>query len=104
VKDPIITDLRTEPEPFDRLTQLTVKLTEVIEENPEFADIKGVVFLNDEKTAGIQIFGYSPPDMETQAMADLLIHMRAVFASVGKRFEVLTDRGVLFQPKEERDV
>lgn len=67
-------------EPMDRLTRLTVEMTKVLDE-PENADIKAIVFLDDDQRGGIQIHGYED---YTEAMAYLFAHIQAVFKANGK--------------------
>lgn len=70
-------------EPFDRLTHLSVRMTEPLEEQ-ENHDVKAIVFLRDDHHGGIQLHGYED---EIKAMADLLIHLQAIFKAAGKRLE-----------------
>ena len=72
-------------EPIDRLTRLTVEMTTPLD-LPENDDVKAIIFLQDGKRAGIQIHGY---DDQNEAMADLFIHMKAIFQSVGKDLEFI---------------
>jgi hypothetical protein len=67
-------------EPFDRLTHLSVEMTMPLE-TPENTDVRAIVFLSDEHRSGIQLHGYDDP---TEAMAELFVHMKAIFQSMGK--------------------
>ena len=77
---PVVSD-----EPMDRLTRLCVEMTAPLEK-PENDDVKAIVFLNDARTGGIQLHGY---DDSATAMAELFVHMKAMFASVGKDLEFI---------------
>jgi hypothetical protein len=67
-------------EPFDRLTHLSVEMTVPLE-TPENKDVRAIVFLSDEYRSGIQLHGYDDP---AEAMAELFVHMKAIFQSMGK--------------------
>jgi hypothetical protein len=84
-------DIRESSEPFDRLTELCKTMTDSIE-TEENAEVKGIIFLNEGERAGIQLFGY---DTTVEGMADLLVHLKALFASQGKQFGVMTDQGFM---------
>jgi hypothetical protein len=74
---------RQEGEPFDRLTRLAAEMTDVLEaKGSEVEDVKCIVFLDDRDRGGIHLHGYED-DME--AMADLFLHMKAVFEANGKQ-------------------
>jgi hypothetical protein len=75
----------TNDHPVDRLTHLCAEMT-VPCERPENADIKAIVFLNDRQRGGIVLHGY---DSEAEAMAELFVHMKAVFNSIGKDLEFI---------------
>lgn len=75
------TPRRTE-EPHDRLTRLCAAMTDALDAHPERGDEKAIVFLQDEKRGGLQLHGY---DDDTEAIADLLVHLRAIFEANGKR-------------------
>jgi hypothetical protein len=72
-------------EAIDRLTRLCVEMTEPLDK-PENWDVKAVVLLHDEDRGGIQIHGY---DDEAEAMADLFIHMKAIFQAQGKDLQFI---------------
>ena len=80
-------------EPFDELTELTAQMTAVIDEE-KYPQLKGIIFLSDEATSqgGIQMFGY---DDDSEGLADLFLHLKAMFTSMGKEFGVMTDQGVM---------
>ena len=84
-------DIKVEDEPFDRLTELAAQMGEVMC-HPEYADVKGIIFLHDAENGGIEMLGYEEVG---DGMADLLIHMKAVFESQGKTFGVMTESGRL---------
>lgn len=66
-------------EPFDRLPHLSAEMTEPLD-RPENADVKAIIFLGDEEKGGIQLHGYED---QIEAMVDLFVHMKAIFASMG---------------------
>jgi hypothetical protein len=66
-------------EPIDRLTRMCAEMTVPLE-RPENDDVKAIVFLNDAKRGGIQMHGYEDTN---EGMADLFVHMQAVFQSMG---------------------
>ncbi len=73
-------DTQKSEEPFDRLTGLCAEMTAAID-RPENSDVKVIVFLTDEEKSGIQTHGYESP---TDAVADLFVHMKALFNADGK--------------------
>lgn len=68
-------------EPHDRLTRLCAAMTDALDAHPEHGGEKCIVFLQDGKQGGLQLHGYED-DME--AMADLFMHLKALFAANGK--------------------
>jgi len=84
MSDPI-NDVTTSDQPFNRLTKLAAQMTELLDA-PENADVKAIVFLNDSEGGGIQLSGY---DDQIEAMAELFVHMKAVFNSMGKDLEFI---------------
>lgn len=107
-----VEDLHVGDEPFDRLTQFCDVMTNALRqaiseerrdlilsgiEDPEeiekqSPEVRGIVFLGTTEQGGIQSFGYEDT---TSALADLLIHMQAMFESEGKRFGLMTDKGLV---------
>jgi hypothetical protein len=82
---------RTEGEPHDRLTRLCDAMTKALEADAEYRDgDKAIVFLDDGDRGGIQLFGY---ESDTDAMADLLIHLKAIFEANGKTLMITTIGG-----------
>lgn len=73
-------DVTTSPVPVDRLTGICAEMTKVLDE-PENEDVKGIVFLHDEKRSGIELHGYED---QMEAVAELFVHMKAIFQSMGK--------------------
>jgi len=89
-----VSDIHESKEPFDRLTELCDQMQKVLD-GPENDDVKGIIFLSDEERGGIVMFGYEDP---VAGMAALLLHMKAVFASQGKGFGVMSDQGFMIIP------
>ncbi|HEY1437346.1 MAG TPA: hypothetical protein VGG82_07575 [Casimicrobiaceae bacterium] len=82
---------RTEGEPHDRLTRIADRLLAVVEADLEYRDgDKCIVFMDDGKRGGIGIHGY---DSDVDAMADLLVHLKAIFEANGKTLMVMPVRG-----------
>lgn len=74
---------RTEGEPHDRLTRLCAAMTEALDAHPEHGDEKAIVFLQaSDGRGGIVLHGY---DDDVDAMADLLVHLTAIFEANGKQ-------------------
>ena len=74
---------RTEGQPHDRMTRIADRIASYAEHDPEWKGGKCIVFLVDENDdrSGIGIFGY---DDDIDAIMDLFVHMRAMFAAHGK--------------------
>lgn len=68
--------------PVDRLTRLTVAMTDALDAHPERGDEKCVIFLRSEsdQCGGLQMFGY---DDDSDALIDVLVHLQAVFRANG---------------------
>lgn len=77
-------EIRTS-EPIDRLTRLCAAMTEALDAHPERGDEKCIVFLQDGERGGLQIHGYED---DTEALVDLLIHLRAIFRANGKELVI----------------
>ena len=75
---------RTEDQPHDRLTRITVAMTTAMERHPEFNPVtdKCIVMLDDGAKGGLQLFNY---DDDTDAMVDLFQHLEAIFEANGKK-------------------
>ena len=79
-------------EPHDRLTGLCNDMTDLLdalvtaeqEKNPDAKNVRAIVFLDDDDAGGIVVHGY---DDMTDAMVDLLMHVKAMFNSMGKDVE-----------------
>lgn len=79
--------VRTEGQPHDRLTRLCAAMMSALEADPEYRDgDKAIIMLDDGVKGGLVLSGY---DNDTQAMVDLLCHLRAIFEVNGKRLMVL---------------
>jgi hypothetical protein len=73
--------VRTEGEPHDRLTRLCDAMTAALEAHPERGAEKCAIFLQDGERGGLVLHGY---DDDTEALADLFMHLRAIFRANGK--------------------
>lgn len=82
-----MTEPRREREPTDRLTRICDQMTVTFDQHPEHQPSdKCIVFLDDGERGGLVLHGY---DDDTEAMADLLMHLKAIFAANGKRLEMM---------------
>jgi len=82
-----MTDPTRSEVPTDRLTRICDAMTRTFDEHPEHhAGDKCIVFLDDGTHGGIVINGY---DDDTDALADLLQHLRAIFAANGTRMDLM---------------
>jgi hypothetical protein len=73
---------RTVGEPHDRLTRLCAAMTDALDAHPERGPEKCIVFLQDEERGGLVLHGYED---DSEAIADLLLHLRAIFRANGKQ-------------------
>jgi hypothetical protein len=71
--------------PVDRLTDLCDEMRGPLL-RPENDDVKAIVFLRDRERGGIVMHAY---DDETEAMAELFYHIKAVFNSIGKDIDFI---------------
>ena len=56
-------------------------MTQALDAHPERGDERCIVFLQDDERGGLVLHGY---DDDTEAMADLLLHLRAIFQASGR--------------------
>ena len=71
-------------EPHDRLTRLCAAMTTALHAHPEYGeDVQCIVFLDSdaERKGGLQLDGYED---DSEALAHLFMHLRALFRSQGK--------------------
>jgi hypothetical protein len=74
-------------EPVDRMTRLCATMTDALEADPEYSDdIKCCVFMHSGRRSGLVLHGY---EQDSEAIADLLIHLKAIFKSNGKRLDLM---------------
>lgn len=71
---------RSEGDPLDRLTALCSEMSKVLEEKGDGSE-KCVIFLQDGKRGGLQMFNY---EEDAEAIADLFLHLQAIFEANGK--------------------
>ena len=73
--------------PKDRLTRICDQMTKTFDMHPEHRPKdRCMVFLDDGKVGGIVLHGY---DDEKEAMADLLMHLQAMFKASGTRLDLM---------------
>lgn len=78
---------RTEGVPHDRLTRMCNAAIDAFEAHPEHRDgDRCIVFLDDGQRGGIVLHGY---EEDTDAMTDLLMHLRAIFRANGMEMMVM---------------
>lgn len=73
---------RRTTDPHDRLTRLCAAMTAALEAHPERGDEKCIVLLQDGERGGLHLYGY---DDDAEAIADLLVQLRAIFQANGKQ-------------------
>lgn len=80
-------ETRTVDEPHDRLTRLCAAMCDALDAHPERGDEKAIVFLQEDGgRGGIELHGYED---DTDAMVDLLFHLRSIFAANGKQLMIV---------------
>lgn len=73
---------RSEGKPHDRMTRLGAAMIETLEANPEYRDtVRTIIFLTDGDRSGVALHGFAS---DHQAMAEIFMHMRAVFRANGQ--------------------
>lgn len=78
---------RTEGKPHNRLTRICDAMTETMDQHPERREgDKAIVFLDDGTRGGIVLHGY---ENDVDAMADLIMHLKAIFEANGKSFQII---------------
>src|SRR5262245_21580642 len=71
--------------PVDRLTRIAERVSELIEDDPEYRDgDRAIVSIFDPDHAGTGLFGY---ESDTDAMVDMFLLLRAVARANGKDLE-----------------
>lgn len=80
-------DERREDHPHDRLTRICDAMITTLDEHPENGeDVKCIVFLDNGARGGMVLHGY---DSDTDAMVDVLMHLKAIFKANGKELMVV---------------
>ena len=80
--------LQRTDQPHDRLTRVCAAMTDTFDAHPEHRQgDRCIVFLDDGHRGGLVLHGY---DDDTEAMADLLIHLRAIFRANHKDLQFVT--------------
>lgn len=79
------TNERRSVEPTDRKTRIASRVSELIENDPEYIDgDKAIVTVLDNEGGGIGLFGY---ENDTDAMVDLFVMLRAIARANGRDLE-----------------
>jgi len=82
-----LNEVTSSERPHTRLTRICDTMTESFDAHPEHQEgDKCMVFLDDGKTGGIVLHGYED---QIEAMTDLLMHLKAMFKSAGKEFDIM---------------
>jgi hypothetical protein len=77
---------RRTTEPHDRLTRMCDAAINAFEAHAEHREgDKCIVFLDDGKRGGLVLHGYKS---DSEAIADLLMHLRAIFKANGKDLQI----------------
>jgi hypothetical protein len=78
---------RTQGKPHDRLTRICDAMGKAMDAHPEtrLGD-KAIIFLDDGQHGGISLHGYNN---DVDAMADLLVHLTALFKANGKELQII---------------
>jgi hypothetical protein len=85
-----VSDARRSKRPIDRLTRLCDAMTDALEAHPEHDDtVRCVIMLSDEQHGGLVTHGYDDTGNDTDAMVDLIMHLKAVFEANGKTLMVM---------------
>jgi hypothetical protein len=80
-------EARQYEEPQDRLTRVCDAMTTTFDAHPETRETdKCMVFLDDGSRGGIVLHGYED---STEAFVDLLMHLKAIFKTMGKRLDIM---------------
>jgi hypothetical protein len=82
-------DAQRSETPAERLTRMADRLAAVLEADPEYEPgDQAVIMLSNAGLGrcGIGLFGY---ESDTEAMAAMLTHLKAIFEANGKQFEFL---------------
>ena len=74
---------RTENDPHDPLTALTVPMLRALREQLGGSEVKAMIFLDDTEAGrgGLVLDGY---DSDADAMVNLIMHLKAIFEANGK--------------------
>lgn len=84
----MINDVKnSKDQPHDRLTSICDDVTRNLDELPDSdrEGLRAILFVSDDERSGIKLWNYED---EKEAIAELLVHIQAIFQSIGKRMEV----------------
>ncbi|HEX5016662.1 MAG TPA: hypothetical protein VFX15_03645 [Actinomycetes bacterium] len=97
-----MTDIRIADQPFDRATELGNDVANAFEasEHRQPND-RAIILIDTDDRCGCVLVNY-PNDNRAQVIADMLMHLRALFNSIGKRLEfmALDDEGIHVIPDD----
>lgn len=87
-----MSDERRTEEPHDRLTRLCDAMTQTLDAHPERGDEKVAVFMDSpsEQRSGLVLHGY---EEDSEAIAAVLLHLRAIFRANGKEMVIVPIEG-----------
>lgn len=82
-------ELRTVGAPHDRLTRISARMMEAMDADPEFQEgDRAIIFLNNGDWGGIGIHRFEGETPDLDALAELFIHLKAVFRANGKDLQI----------------
>ena len=76
---------RSEDVPHNRITRLANVALDAVQRDEGYDGEKVIVFLDGQDMGGIGMSGY---DDDTEAMVNLFMHLRAIFAANGKELSL----------------
>jgi hypothetical protein len=77
---------RSEGVPHNRQTRLADAALDVLREHPDYGGEKLIVFLDGNEHGAIGMSGY---DDDVEAIVNLFMHLRAIFAAQGKELTLM---------------
>ena len=72
-------------EPHERLTRICGAMVDTLEAHPERGEERCIVFLKNDREGGMVLHGYED---DTEAVADLFTHLRAIFRANGSDLQI----------------
>lgn len=79
-------ETRSEGTPHDRATRLANIALDVLQSHPDYEGERVMVFLDGKERGAIGMSGY---DDDVEALVNLFMHLRAIFAAQGKELTLM---------------